>query len=60
MMAGEVRKGWWKVSVSNRVYDRLERIKKELEREAGARVSYDQVMDRLVRNYRSGEKKNNG
>jgi hypothetical protein len=35
LMPGEVRKGWWKVSVSNRVYDRLERIKKEFEREAG-------------------------
>lgn len=51
-MAGEERKGWWKVSVSNRVYDRLKRIRVELEREAGGRVSYDQVMDRLISDYR--------
>lgn len=44
--------GWWRVSLSLRVLEELDHIRKDLERETGVTMSYNSIISRLIRSYR--------
>lgn len=44
--------GWWRVSLSLRVLEDLDHIRKEMERETGIVMSYNSIIARLIRSYR--------
>lgn len=44
-------KGWWRIAVSNRVLNRLDKIRDGLTKEGNQHISYNSTIEILIQNY---------